>query len=75
MAYPYNYDTSGRQMAAKKPGGELDFRDTSESLTEGQVRIEASRCLDSTESRESRCQGGEEYNPKSNEIIGTCGKE
>ena len=45
VAYPYNYDTSGRQMAAKKPGGELDFHDTSESLTEGQVRIEASRCL------------------------------
>ena len=46
VALPYNYDTTGRQKPVPKVAkAELTFDDNSGTLNEGQVRIEASRCL------------------------------
>ena len=45
VALPYNYDMSGRQSPAPKSEYKMDFEDHSGTLDEGQVRIEASRCL------------------------------
>ncbi len=45
VALPCNYDTSGRQKPVPKTDHSLTFDDVSGTLDEGQVRIEASRCL------------------------------